>query len=199
MDTVCSGGVLCGLASFWCLPRVAWNCAITASRCLWPKRLAARCSQEYNAALEREDYGEAARLRDAGGLGLAGWWHARSDADPCAHLLRIAPDFGRLSGLMYTSRDLAELKARRSPVTCQATCIRTKAHLLSTCVCVGGRSTRLPGEEHRTLCARLVRVRSLVLLVSGCAASPLCSGSKAQSAGWPYASVTRQAILMCSC
>ncbi|KAK9834296.1 hypothetical protein WJX81_004230, partial [Elliptochloris bilobata] len=66
--------------------------------------------REYSAALGREDYGEAARLRDAGGLGLAGWWHARSEADPCGHLLRIAPDFGRLSGLMYTSRDLAVLK-----------------------------------------------------------------------------------------
>jgi hypothetical protein len=73
---------------------------------------AARRAQDYRAALAAEDYGAAARLRDAGGLGLAGWWHARSEADPCGHLLRVAPDFGRLSGLMYTSRDLAELKAR---------------------------------------------------------------------------------------
>ena len=58
-----------------------------------------------------EDYATAGRLRDEGGLGLAGWWQARSDADPCGHLLRVSPDFGRLSGLMYTSRDLAELKA----------------------------------------------------------------------------------------
>ena len=89
--------------------------------------------QEYNAALAAEDYGEAARLRDAGGLGLAGWWNAHSEAEPCGHLLRVAPDFGRLSGLMYTSRDLAELKAWRliEPLSgiltrCQATCCMSR-------------------------------------------------------------------------
>ena len=57
-----------------------------------------------------EDYGRAAELRDAGCAGLVGWWASRAEGDPAGHLLRVAPDFGRYSAIMYTPRDFAELK-----------------------------------------------------------------------------------------
>lgn len=71
-------------------------------------------SQELNTAVENEDYGKAAELRDAGGAGLIGWWHSRTENDPGGHLLRIAPDFGRYTAVMYSPRDFAELKVERS-------------------------------------------------------------------------------------
>ena len=67
-------------------------------------------AQELAAAVTAEDYGRAAELRDAGCAGLVGWWASRAEGDPAGHLLRIAPDFGRYSAIMYTPRDFAELK-----------------------------------------------------------------------------------------
>lgn len=69
-------------------------------------------AQELNAAVENEDYATAAELRDTGCAGLIGWWHSRAENDPAGHLLRIAPDFGRYTAVMYTPRDFAELKVR---------------------------------------------------------------------------------------
>ena len=63
-----------------------------------------------DTAIEREDFVEAARLRDAGGAGLVGWWVATSDSDPCGHLLRVVPDFGRYTGIMYKANELADIK-----------------------------------------------------------------------------------------
>lgn len=68
--------------------------------------------QELDAAVENEDYARAAELRDTGCAGLIGWWQSRADNDPAGHLLRIAPDFGRYTAVMYTPRDFAELKVR---------------------------------------------------------------------------------------
>ncbi len=67
-------------------------------------------AQELNTAVDEEDYGTAAELRDRGCAGLIGWWHSRTENDPCGHLLRFAPDFGRYTAVMYTPRDFAELK-----------------------------------------------------------------------------------------
>ena len=67
--------------------------------------------QDLHAALAAEDYGRAAELRDEGCAGLVGWWVSSAEGDPGGHLLRIAPDVGRYSAILYTPRDFAELKA----------------------------------------------------------------------------------------
>ncbi|CAL8470008.1 g9550 [Coccomyxa elongata] len=72
---------------------------------------------ELNAAVESEDYATAAELRDTGCAGLIGWWHSRAENDPAGHLLRIAPDFGRYTAVMYTPRDFAELKGWNNDTT----------------------------------------------------------------------------------
>ena len=38
------------------------------------------------------------------------------EGDLAGHLLRVAPDFGRYSAIMYTPRDFAELKAGLQPL-----------------------------------------------------------------------------------
>ncbi|KAK9867039.1 hypothetical protein WJX84_010092 [Apatococcus fuscideae] len=64
--------------------------------------------EEYSEAIEKEDFGRAAALRDEGGAGLVGWWVANPPTeDPQGHLLRIQPSFGRYLGMTYTARDIA--------------------------------------------------------------------------------------------
>lgn len=60
------------------------------------------------AAVEAEDYAQAASLRDQGAVGLQGWWVADNKEDPKGHLLRIATGFGRYIGFAYTPQDLAQ-------------------------------------------------------------------------------------------
>lgn len=64
--------------------------------------------ESYREALESEDYGSAARLRDEGATGLPGWWVADNKDDPQGHLLRISTGFGRYVGYAYTPQDLAQ-------------------------------------------------------------------------------------------
>ncbi len=64
--------------------------------------------QSYRDALDSEDYGTAARLRDEGATGLPGWWVADNNNDPKGHLLRISTGFGRYVGYAYTPQDLAQ-------------------------------------------------------------------------------------------
>ncbi|KAL0042671.1 hypothetical protein WJX79_007465 [Trebouxia sp. C0005] len=64
--------------------------------------------ESYHEALESEDYGTAARLRDEGATGLPGWWVADNKEDPKGHLLRISTGFGRYVGYAYTPQDLAQ-------------------------------------------------------------------------------------------
>jgi hypothetical protein len=61
------------------------------------------------AAVAREDYAAAASLRDAGGAGLVGWWHAAPACDVGGHLLRVARDGGRYTGLAFRAGDLADV------------------------------------------------------------------------------------------
>lgn len=67
-----------------------------------------RGPQEYQAALQNEDYAKAAALRDEGAVGLAGWWVAEDKDDPHGHLLHITPGFGRYIGYAYTPTELAQ-------------------------------------------------------------------------------------------
>ena len=59
-------------------------------------------------ALEEERYAEAAMLRDAGGVGLLGWWAGRSEGDSTGHVVRGTPEFGRYVAAAYTARELAD-------------------------------------------------------------------------------------------
>ncbi|GAB4812968.1 hypothetical protein N2152v2_000014 [Parachlorella kessleri] len=59
-------------------------------------------------ALEEERYAEAAMLRDAGGVGLLGWWAGRSEEDSTGHVVRVTPEFGRYVATAYTARELAD-------------------------------------------------------------------------------------------
>jgi len=69
--------------------------------------------QEYEAALESEDYATAARLVEEGHLGLTGWWKvADSNAKNPDHLLCVVPAFGRLVFKMYNPQDLGQLYVR---------------------------------------------------------------------------------------
>jgi hypothetical protein len=68
-------------------------------------------------ALEEERYGEAATLRDAGGIGLMGWWEGRGEDDAVGHVIRIMPDFGRYVAQAYTARELAEITVSPTPRT----------------------------------------------------------------------------------
>lgn len=104
----------------WCsflivseLSRKSLGGGIFISNCP-PKKVSNWWVQELNTAVENEDYATAAELRDTGCAGLIGWWQARAENDPCGHLLRIAPDFGRYTAIMYTPRDFAEVKVRLS-------------------------------------------------------------------------------------
>ncbi|DBA90259.1 TPA: hypothetical protein ACH3X1_003551 [Trebouxia sp. C0004] len=65
-------------------------------------------TETYREALDSEDYGTAARLRDEGATGLPGWWVADNKDDPNGHLLRISTGFGRYVGYAYTPQDLAQ-------------------------------------------------------------------------------------------
>lgn len=57
-----------------------------------------------------EDYGAAAAVRDAAGLGLLGWWAGQGEDDPRGHLLHVTRCFGRLAARVYTPSQLAEMK-----------------------------------------------------------------------------------------
>jgi hypothetical protein len=67
-----------------------------------------RSPQEMDRALEEERYGEAATLRDQGGVGLMGWWAGRGEDDAVGHVVRITPEFGRYVAQAFTARDLAD-------------------------------------------------------------------------------------------
>ena len=73
--------------------------------------------QGVRAAVEAEDYAQAASLRDQGAVGLQGWWVADNKEDPKGHLLRIATGFGRYIGFAYTPQDLAQAEV------CSACCL----------------------------------------------------------------------------
>ena len=60
--------------------------------------------QAYEKALKEENYSWAAKLRDAGGLGLIGWWWATSSSHDGIqpHLLRVSPGPNRLMFHAFT-------------------------------------------------------------------------------------------------
>lgn len=82
---------------------------------LLSKDLYLQLEEQLAAAVDREDYAEAARLRDAGNLHLLGWWRGRFEEDlsgqpwedPYGHLLKIDYSHGKLLGKVYSVKDLA--------------------------------------------------------------------------------------------
>lgn len=66
--------------------------------------------QAYDAALESEDFQEAARLRDEGAVGMRGWWYMQSSSvDNPPHLLRIRQAIDRYVLLAYSPQDIATI------------------------------------------------------------------------------------------
>ncbi|MEW5303523.1 MAG: hypothetical protein WDW36_006206 [Sanguina aurantia] len=66
---------------------------------------------ELQVALASEDYPLAARLRDEGVAGLAGWWAGSGGSDdPTGHLLHVTQAHGRWQGRTYTARELMQLR-----------------------------------------------------------------------------------------
>ncbi len=66
------------------------------------------------AALAAERYDEAALLRDQALVGLQGWWSGKSGNDDFSgHLLHVKAEFGRLTGRIYTARDIAQMNGWR--------------------------------------------------------------------------------------
>lgn len=66
--------------------------------------------QNYNAALETEDFREAARIRDEGAVGLRGWWYLQSSsAENPSHLLRVRQTFNRYIFAAYSPEHIAEI------------------------------------------------------------------------------------------
>lgn len=74
--------------------------------------------QEYNTAVQTEDFREAARLRDEAAISLRGWWHMQSSsAENPGHLLRIRQAFDRYVLLAYSPQDIANIHVSpHSPV-----------------------------------------------------------------------------------
>ena len=54
-------------------------------------------------------YDDAAKLRDAGGTNLMGWWVGRGEGDSQGHLLRVSAGYSRFVGQAYMTRELAEV------------------------------------------------------------------------------------------
>lgn len=79
-------------------PKALGRCKITSSL------------QDYEEAIENQNFEEAARLRDEGMVGLRGWWclHSSSAQNP-SHLLRIRQAFDRYVLLAYSPADIASI------------------------------------------------------------------------------------------
>jgi hypothetical protein len=45
---------------------------------------------------------------------VQGWWVGVGENDPVGHLLHIGPEYGRYTGRVYTTRDIADLAGRFS-------------------------------------------------------------------------------------
>ena len=74
------------------------------------------CLQEYNTAVQTEDFKVAARLRDEAAISLRGWWHMQSSsAENPGHLLRIRQAFDRYVLLAYSPQDIANIHVRLFP------------------------------------------------------------------------------------
>lgn len=77
--------------------------------------------QRLQAALDQEDYEEAARVRDDGLVHLVGWWAGVGEqGDFHGHLLRIFCRYGRYFGVAYSARDIADSMGWRNPLTASA-------------------------------------------------------------------------------
>ena len=72
--------------------------------------------QEYDTALENQEYQEAARLRDEAAVGLRGWWYLQSSStENPSHLLRIRQAFDRYVLLAYSPQDIAAIHVCSHP------------------------------------------------------------------------------------
>ncbi|KAK9789754.1 hypothetical protein WJX73_010191 [Symbiochloris irregularis] len=75
----------------------------------------AQVIREFEDAVEEQDFAKAAHLRDAGGVGLLGWWYAVGDERrPGGHLLHIVqePYHGSYSGYMVTGIDFWNVESQ---------------------------------------------------------------------------------------
>jgi hypothetical protein len=65
--------------------------------------------KEMEAAVNEERYGDAAALRDVGGVRLLGWWIGKEGNDDAqGHLITVTRDFGRYVAHAFTGYTLAQ-------------------------------------------------------------------------------------------
>eukprot|EP00889_Picochlorum_renovo_P006000 jgi/Picre1/33030/NNA_008357.t1 len=72
------------------------------------KDVVLKIAKKFGHAIQQEEYGEAAALRDEGGIGLLGWWVGKEgDDDAQGHLVVVTRDFSRYVAHAFTGYSLA--------------------------------------------------------------------------------------------